>query len=129
MRLKNTLLVGIATFCSFNANADVKITIYNQDLALIKKSKNIDLKQGINNIIFDEIAQSIKPESVIIYGDNFKVIEQNFDNTPLNYSNLLKANVGNTVKTLRINPQTQKSYGSKRRGSLNIFQRLHSFLD
>lgn len=106
MRFKNMLLVGFMSLCSLNANADVQITIYNQDLALIKKSKTHDLQKGINHIIFDEIAQNIKPESVIIYGDNFKVIEQNFDNTPINYSNLLKLNIGKVVKTLRINPKT-----------------------
>ena len=37
MRFKNMLLVGFMSLCSLNANADVQITIYNQDLALIVK--------------------------------------------------------------------------------------------
>ncbi|MBQ8751035.1 MAG: hypothetical protein IJW32_06090 [Clostridia bacterium] len=106
MRGKYLLFMGIlGCFCS-NVWAKTEITIYNQDLALVKKNKTIELKEGINNIVFNEVAKQANRESAYVYGDDFSVVEQNFDANGINYYNLLKANVGNIVKTVRINKAT-----------------------
>lgn len=104
MSFKGLLLSGFVGMFALNASAFTEITIYNQDLAMVKKDKEVELNLGVNDVYFDEIARTAKPESVIIYGDDFNVIEQNFSNSTLNYSNMLKANIGKNVKTLRINP-------------------------
>lgn len=104
MNFKGLLLSGLATVFAFNVSASTEITIYNQDLAMVKKDKEVDLNLGINDVYFDEIARTAKPESVIIYGGDFNVIEQNFLNSTLNYGSMLRANIGKNVKTMRINP-------------------------
>ncbi len=101
MSFKNLLLAGALGVVSFNAYALTEITIYNQDVALLKKTNDVYLSNGINEVVFDEVARTAKPESVIIFGDKFKVLEQNFDYQGINYINLLKANVGKFVRTLR----------------------------
>ena len=102
---KTWLLMTVCSLLAFNANAlETEITIYNQDLALIKKSQTFSLKSGANDIVFDEVAQQLKPESVFIYGDNIRVLEQNYDYAGINYATLLNANIGKTVKTVRQNP-------------------------
>ena len=104
MNFKGLLLSGLAMGVAFNVNASTEITIYNQDLAMVKKDKEVNFNLGINDIYFDEVARTAKPESVIIYGGDFNVIEQNFSNNILNYGSMLRANIGKNVKTLRINP-------------------------
>ena len=94
MNFKGLLLSGLATVFAFNVSASTEITIYNQDLAMVKKDKEVELKLGINDVYFDEIARTAKPESVIIYGGDFNVIEQNFSNNILNYGSMLRANIG-----------------------------------
>ena len=101
MKFKSLLLASALGFVSFSANALTEITIYDQNLALLKKSNDVYLSNGVNEVVFDEVAKTAKPESVVIYGDNVKVLEQNFDYQGINYVNLLKANVGRFVKTLR----------------------------
>ena len=61
------------------------------------------LSAGVNDVVFEEVAKTAIDRSVLIYGNGFKVLEQSLDFKPINYMNLLKENVGNKVKTLRIN--------------------------
>ncbi|MBR2273306.1 MAG: hypothetical protein IJ864_00505 [Alphaproteobacteria bacterium] len=108
------LWCGIAAFCSFSAVAEpIEITVYNQNLAMIKKSQPVQLVKGINQVVFDEVAQQMKPESAFIYGQGIKVLEQNYDYAGINYASMLNAFVGQNVMTVRTNPDSGK----------NIFER------
>ena len=82
----------------------LNITIYNQNLALVKDVRKVDLKQGINDIAFEGVASGIKPSSVILYADGIQVLEQNYDYDVLNLKNIIDKSVGSTIKTLKINP-------------------------
>lgn len=95
------------------ANTSTEITIYNQDLALIKKSQSVPLKKGVNEIVFDEVARQMRPESAFIFGDGIKILEQNYDYAGVNYVNMLNANVGKEVKTVRANPSTGQNVYEK----------------
>lgn len=88
------------------AAAETELTIYNQDLALIKKAQTVNLTAGVNEIVFDEAAKQMRPESAFIYGDGVRVLEQNYDYAGINYMTMLNANIGKEVKTVRQNPQT-----------------------
>lgn len=103
---KTWMLLSAFSFFAFNVMAETEITIYNQNLALIKKSQTEQLKIGTNEIVFDEVAEQMRPESAFIYGDGILVLEQNYDYAGINYATLLNANVGKMVKTVRQNPQT-----------------------
>lgn len=83
-----------------------EITIYNQNLALIKKSQKLQMKQGVNEIVFDEVARQMRPESAFIFGDGVKILEQNYDYAGVNYMNMLNANIGRRVRTVYTNPAT-----------------------
>lgn len=83
-----------------------ELTIYNQNLALIKSTQLVDLKKGINEVLFEEVARQMRPQSAFIYGTAVKVLEQNYDYAGINYINMLNANIGKEVKTVRENPQT-----------------------
>ena len=106
MKISAALLLT-ATFLAGNAQAaETEITVYNQNLALIKKNQTLNLNQGINEIVFDEVAQQLQPESAFIYGNGVRVLEQNYDYAGINYATMLNAVVGKKVKTVRQNPAT-----------------------
>lgn len=55
------------------------ITIYNDDLSLIRSTFNLDLKQGRQRYNFDDITSRIMPSSVIVKGTGIRVAEQNYE--------------------------------------------------
>ena len=87
---------------------NIEISIYNNNLALVKDLRKTSLKEGENDVAFEGVASNIKPESVIILGDEIHVLEQNYDYALLTPYNIAEKSVGQTVKTLRINPATGK---------------------
>ena len=88
-----------------NKDNNLSLSIYNQNLSLIKDMRKADLKSGLNEIIFDGVAQRIQPETAIIYGDGIKVIEQNYSYNLMNYANFVNQSIGENVTTVRINPE------------------------
>jgi len=107
MMKKTILSLAVISLFAFDAYAGpTEITIYNQNLALLKKSQEMNLKTGVNEIVFDEVAEQMKPESAFIYGDGIRVLEQNYDYAGINYQTMLNAYVGKKVNTVRQNPQT-----------------------
>lgn len=105
MRLGRIILTAAVSMMALSVEAaETELTIYNQNLALIKKAQKLDLKAGVNEIVFDEAAREMRPESAFIYGDGVKVLEQNYDYAGINYMTMLNANIGKEVKTVRQNP-------------------------
>ena len=60
-----------------SAPKSVAVTVYNNNLGVIKEVRNIDLKSGISEIRITDVAQKIDPTSVHIKL-NGEVIEQNY---------------------------------------------------
>ncbi|MBN1155785.1 DUF4139 domain-containing protein [candidate division KSB1 bacterium] len=73
---------------------DMSLTIYNEDLALVKEIRDIKLSQGLNQIEFTEVAAHIDPTSVHVKSidapNEVKVIEQNFEYDLVSKSKILK---------------------------------------
>ena len=122
MKFKSVLFSVVVSAVSFAAASQAwalapasstEITIYNQNLALIKKSQKVPLKKGVNEIVFDEVARQMRPESAFIFGDGIKILEQNYDYAGVNYMNMLNAYVGKEVKTVRTNPSTGQNVYEK----------------
>ena len=116
MKFKTLLLAS--TLCFANsafaqsiekpASKDLSISIYNNDLALVRDIRSVDFKQGLNTVALEGVASSIKPASVMITGDRIKVLEQNYDFALLTPQNIIEKTVGEIVKTVRVNPATGK---------------------
>ena len=60
-----------------SAPKSVAVTVYNNNLGVIKEVRNLDLKSGISEIRITDVAQMIDPTSVHIKL-NGEVIEQNY---------------------------------------------------
>ncbi len=83
---------------------NLEISIYNNDLALVKDFRKVNFKQGVNQVALEGVASKIKPTSVIILGDGIHVLEQNYDYALLTPYNIVEKSVGQVVQTVRTNP-------------------------
>lgn len=77
------------------------VTIYNDNLALVKDLREVKLAQGEQALAFQEVSAQIQPETALLrnltHPKNFWVIEQNFDFDLLTPQKLLDKFVGQKV--------------------------------
>lgn len=88
----------------------VAVTIYNQQLALIKDTRDVKLEKGINQLAFRDVSAQIKSETALLRSLNhprgFYLIEQNFDYDLLSPQKLLQKYVGKKVRVVKTHPTT-----------------------
>lgn len=84
----------------------VSLTIYNDDLALIREQRQVSLERGRQTVEFKGVSGRIIPESAILSADGVLLLEQNFDFDLLSPNSLIEKSVGQTVRVYRINPAT-----------------------
>ena len=91
---------------------NVAITIYNSNLGLIKDTRQIELKPGVIELKFMDVAAKIDPTTVhiksLINESSLNVLEQNYEYDLLNPQKLLEKYVGQKVQLATINPETKK---------------------
>ncbi len=101
------LLCGLVGLHSMAAPAtQTAITIYNDNLALVQDTRQMDVSSGRQRLEFPGVSGQIRPESVALQADGIAVIEQNFDFDLLTPSKLMEKAVGGTVRIVRTNPAT-----------------------
>jgi hypothetical protein len=86
--------------------AELAVTIYNNDLALIEDIRQLDPGKGDVEIAFPDVSAAIQPETVTLTVPEASVIEQNFDYDLLSPARLLDKSVGQTVTLMHTNPVT-----------------------
>lgn len=88
----------------------VAVTIYNDDLALVRDTRRVRLDRERNRLAWREVAAQMRPETAhlrnLSYPTGFYVLEQNFDFDPLTPARLLEKHVGREVAVIRIHPAT-----------------------
>ncbi|MBU0620924.1 MAG: DUF4139 domain-containing protein [Gammaproteobacteria bacterium] len=88
----------------------VAVTIYNEDLALVKDQRKVQLGSGQNALAFRDVSAGMRPETALLRSlsspGKLSVIEQNFDFDLLTPGKLLEKYVGKTVSVVRTNPAT-----------------------
>jgi hypothetical protein len=88
----------------------VAVTIYNDNLALIKDSRRITLPVGVDRLAFKEVSARLQPETAIMrsvsHGEALRVLEQNFDFDLLTPQKLLEKYVGREVGVVKTHPTT-----------------------
>lgn len=103
----NTALAD-ETKVTTESQTGIAVTIYNQDLALIRDSRKIKVTAGENDIAFVDVSAAMRPETALLNaaGDSISVIEQNFDFDLLTPQKLLEKSVGQKIRVFRTNPET-----------------------
>jgi hypothetical protein len=91
---------------------NVAITIYNSNVGLVKDTRIIELKSGVHELKFMDVAAKIDPTTVhiksLINGSSLNILEQNYEYDLLNPQKLLEKFVGQKVQLATINPETKK---------------------
>ncbi|MDH3320970.1 MAG: DUF4139 domain-containing protein [Betaproteobacteria bacterium] len=124
--MKRTLLQTAlaAAFCTLSAahaavaekpstladQQSVAITIYNENLALIKDVRRIALDSGRNRLALREVSGAMRPETALLrslsHAGSFNLLEHNFDFDLLTPAKLLEKYVGRQVRIVKTHPQT-----------------------
>jgi Uncharacterized conserved protein len=89
---------------------EVAVTIYNDDLALIKDQRKVTLDNGLNHLAWRDVAARMRPETALLRNlgaaKGFSLLEQNFDFDLLTPEKLLEKYVGKQVTVIKTNPAT-----------------------
>jgi len=91
---------------SQNAQGDVAVTIYNNNLALVQDTRQLDIGAGRSRREFPDVSAQIRPETVTLTGEGVGIVEQNFDFDLLSPQALMQKAVGETITLVRMNPAT-----------------------
>ncbi len=85
----------------------VAVTVYNDDLALVKERRKVDLPAGLARLSLREVAAQMRPETALlraVSGQPVQLVEQNFDFDLLTPQKLLEKFVGRQVTVIRSHP-------------------------
>lgn len=85
----------------------VAVTVYNDDLALVKERRRVDLPAGLTRLSLRDVAAQMRPETALLRaasGPALTLVEQNFDFDLLTPQKLLEKYVGRQVTVIRPHP-------------------------
>lgn len=104
----STQLAAAETAITTETQTGIAVTIYNQDLALIRDSRTVAVTMGENDLAFIDVAVGMRPETALLNssGNALDILEQNFDFDLLTPEKLLEKSVGQTIRVIRTNPTT-----------------------
>jgi len=93
-----------------SASAQTQLTIYNQNFAVVKEQRVLNVQRGVNEIRLTDITAHLEPDSVILrdlqHDGALQILEQNYESDPLSESLLLSKSEGKVVDFEITNPQT-----------------------
>lgn len=85
---------------------DLSLTVYNQDLGLIREQRTLDLTAGLNRLALQDVSARLQPETLLLGGSGFELLNQSYSVDLLTPQRLLQAAVGQTVEVVKTNPET-----------------------
>jgi hypothetical protein len=88
------------------SQSNVSVTVYNQNLALVQDTRQIDIPGGRSRQEFPNVSGQISPETVTLSARDVSIVEQNFDFDLLSPSKLMEKAVGEDITLVRTNPAT-----------------------
>jgi hypothetical protein len=128
--MKHTLIAALIAICALletNTSAaqtlktssagdrtSVDLTIYNQNLSLIREERSLSLPKGTSRAILPDIPSTIDGTSLHFLSltdpNAVRVLEQNYQYDLVHPSKLLEKYLGRTVEFVRTDPDTRKEY-------------------
>jgi len=92
----------------------VAVTIYNDDLALVKERRRVRLERGDNRLAWRDVSARMRPETAQLRNlakpEGFRLVEQNFDFDLLTPQKLLEKHLGREVVVIHINPASGEEH-------------------
>nr|MBC8456103.1 hypothetical protein [bacterium] len=97
--MKKILLFSLIVTICF---AQTSVTVYNENLGLIKETKSIQLEKGEQTLQITDVAAQLDPTSVLLksvnYSDDVSVLEQNFRYDLVNVSKIYHKFIGSKIR-------------------------------
>ncbi len=103
-------VLGKEIVSTLDDQQEVAVTIYNDNLALVRDQRQVDLPKGTVDLALREVSARIRPETALLRSltspDGLTILEQNFDFDLLTPHKLLEKYVGKDVQLVRTHPET-----------------------
>lgn len=103
---------AIETTTTLEQQQAVAVTIYNENLALVKDTRKLSLPTGESRLSFRDVSALIRPETAFLRNidapGTVSVIEQNFDYDLLSPQKMVEKFLGKTIQIATMNPATGK---------------------
>ena len=94
-----------ATTTTLDDQAELAVTIYNSDIALVRDVRNLQIARGTSDLHFMDIAATVNPATVhfrsLTEPSRVSVVEQNYEYDLLEPEKLLRKYVGREVTLVR----------------------------
>jgi hypothetical protein len=103
LALSTLLLAGPALAADTDANRQLFVTVYNQDVALVREERSVSMSGGRSTLRYADVAAQIDPTSVHLIpvsGGDFRVLEQNFQYDLVSGDRLLERSLEGTVRVV-----------------------------
>ena len=101
--INTTILILLLFSTSF---ADVAVTVYNQDLGLIREQREVEFPKGVGEVRFVDVASQIIPTSVHFSSPNAALLGQNYEYDLIDSDKLLRKYLDNKVKLISEDGET-----------------------
>ena len=106
----SSLAFAEETVSTLSDQKEVAVTIYNEDLALVRDLRQVRLPKGEASLALREVSARIRPETALLRSltapGKLSILEQNFDFDLLTPRKLLEKYVGKEVRLVRTHPET-----------------------
>lgn len=86
------------------ARRALDVTVYNQDLALVREVRAVDLPRGVAALEFRDVPAQIEPRSLLVEaasGRSLRLLEQNYEFDLLSREKILEKYVGQPVSWIQ----------------------------
>jgi hypothetical protein len=92
------VFISIALLASFAFAQDVSVTVYNQNLGLVKEIREVELEKGEFTLEAADVAAQIDPTSVHLKLDGATVLDQNFEYDLVSRERLIEKYIDQTIQ-------------------------------
>ncbi|HRI44822.1 MAG TPA: hypothetical protein PLL78_12820 [Fimbriimonadaceae bacterium] len=92
--------------------SDLEITIYNDDFALVKDTRRLNVPAGVSTVDVQDVAARIEPSSVAMrsLGPSMMVLEQNYQYDLMSPEAILRKAIGQRVRFNRVLPDGRSEF-------------------
>ncbi len=92
------LALAILAGAFSSVQAGVSVTVYNENLGLIREVREVDFPKGIGEVRFTDVAAQIMPTSVHFKSEYAALLEQNYEYDLVDAARLLSRYIDHNVK-------------------------------
>ena len=105
-------LAGAALPAGAATGPETRLTVYNQDLAVITETRVLTLERGLQDLRLSDLPALLQPDSVMLRDPadaaGLRIVSQSFRSRVLGVGEMLRRSEGKTLRFQVLNPATGK---------------------